>query len=477
MNIRDVISAIKLNKPTVKMGDNTEQLLEAISTSNLSQIASHIRKNPHSNLRHQRVANAFFENFTPELGALFLKELSFSIVEKSMDIGINIPSSFWMWLAQQKRSEVSAEVFHWSISALVSTDTSEFEQNHAHQFRHAYIQHNPESKTQIADIAFPRLNEPCVFQWRTDDWAVLKSITHKKFSTHFFNNCSPEVMMTIDDPHGLLALQTSFDNLPIFESAFNAFFKSNTTDYNNVCLQFTSPEGFQKSPGFLSLDKKIQKEILEDIKIDFEGSDEEDEECEVSVGHYKQILNYTPQELFLKRFNESNERLMKKVHIGGEKTMQKLFDRKCSLSSLHALVAQSPHILLKMNKNMEADIAQCFDDGMVLMGFFNNISGKTFGKILHRFPNLVNWRDEKGNSLGHWCAVFNAIENDWFNALVQHPRLLEYNNIGHTIRDIMQKDIDRDLLSNTDEVAQLEKIILMREIGGIQVQAPSKRKI
>lgn len=475
MNIRDVVAACKLTKPTLKFSDDVEPLLLAMAAADLPQVALNIKNNPRSFLRHQRVVNAFFENFTPELGALFLKQLSFSIIEKSVDMGRNIPRSFWEWLPQQKHKELLNDLSQWSCYTLVSKNKSAFEQECAHQFRHAYIQKSSEAKTSIVNIAIPHLNAGCVLRWTPDDWGVLKPITTQQFLTHFSNISDPDRMMAIDDPNDLLALQTSFDNLPNFEMAFNAFFAPHKSDYEYVCLQLASPEGFKKSTAFRSLDKATQKNFLNSLKADFEA--DAFDEFGVSIGHYKHILDYTSEELFLKRFNEPNETLMKKMHIGSNQTMQNLFAKKLSLSSLHALVTHSPHILLKMNKNMAESISQCFSDGWVLMGFFNNIDGKTFEKILHRLPNLVHWRDEKGNSLGHWAAVFNAIEGDWFNAVVNNPSLLEYNHIGQSIRDIMQQDIDRDLLSNTDEVAQLDKVILTREIGNLNTRTSVKRKI
>lgn len=478
MNTRDVIASCKLKKAPTKVVGDIEPLLVAMSTSDLPQVASYIKNNTTRSLKNQRIANAFFENFTPELGKLFLTELSLVVIEKSIDTGTDIPPSFWTWLAQQKSPDLIKDVFAWSLYAMVSQEKSEFEQNHAHQFRHAHIQHAREAKTQLISALIPRLNETCVFQWSSEDWGILKMLTEKQFASHFINYCNPGRMMAMETPQGLLALQTSFDNLPAFESAFNKFFTRNRTDYDHVCLQLTSPEGFQHSAGFLSLPATVQKEFLADLQMDFEGNEEDDEECCVLVGRYKHILNYTSDELFLKRFNDANENLIKKMHIGNEYAMSNLFDKKFALSSLHAVAEQSPHILLKLDKKMGEEIAHCLNDGMVLMEFFDNISSNTFGKILHRFPNLVHWRDEKGNSLGHWSAVFKAIEDDWFDVIVAHPSLLEHNHIGQSIRDIMQHDIDGGLLSNTDEVAQLDKIILMREMGNaLHTDVSSKRKI
>lgn len=478
MNIRDLIASYKLTPPVFAQVDNTDLLLAAIKESDLPKIVAYLKTHPQdSNLRQQRIGTAFFEHFTSEMGALFLSELSFEVIKQHVDNDCDIPSSFWLWFAQQKYTSAVKATFQWSVGVLGSSNTAALAKKHAHQFRHACLQNTREAQTDFINLAVDYLNEASVLQWSCEDWNALQLVTVKQFSQHFVHRADPESMLDINDSVQLLALQTSFDNLPNFEQAFNAFFAQHQKDYELICSQLSNPNGLKYSVGFQKLSAPIQKQLLNNLNLDFDDS------YGVLTGKYKHILGYTSDELFLKRFNESsndlmsNDDLMSLIHLVHKNAMWNLFGRQYALSPLHVLVSAAPKLLLKMNKNMGEKIAQCFNDGRVLTQFFETVETKDFQKILKRFPDLLDWRDEKGNSLGHWSAVFNTIERDLFDVVVNNPCFLEPNHIGCRIRDIMQHDIDSERCDNTDEVAQLDKIILTRELGTVETKSSSKRKL
>lgn len=474
MNIRDVISSCKLSQPAPTEAENIDLLVAAIEDTDLPKIVAYLKKYPrYSDLKHVRVARAFFEHFTAQLGEMFFSELSFDVIKQHMDNECNIPSSFWLWFSQQKYNDAVRSTFRWSVEVLSSSHTVEHEKTYAHQFRHICLQNIPKAQTDFIDLALGYLNGPSVLQWREEDWKALQSVTVEKFSKHFVDEFDPERMLDVNYGVSLLALQTSFDNLPNFEHAFNSFFAQHQKDYDLICAQLNHPQGIKHSPGFKKLSQTIQKQFLNDLKVDF---DDNEDGYGVLAGEYKHILGYTPDELFLKRFNESNENLMLQMNIVHKNAMFNLFSNQYALSSLHALVSHSPHLLLKMNKNIGDKIAQCLNDGKTLTQFFE-VSASDFRKILKRFPILLDWRDEKGNSLGHWSAVFNAIEDEWFDVVVNNPQLLERNHMGHTVRDIIQHDIDNDRCDSTDELAQIDKIILTRELGAVEPKSSSRRKL
>lgn len=474
MNIRDIIDSCTLKKPPTFV-DNIEPLLAGIETANLEKIAVHLKKHPeHFNLRQTQIRSAFFKYFTAELGLLFFKKLSFEDIEKQVNTGGDIPSSFWMWLAEQKYTGVVRDTFQWSVEMLTSADKMGSEKTYAHQFRHACLQKIPNAQTWFLETILSYLNSGCVFQWSSEDWGALQSITSNQFLQCLVNGHDPEVMLDINDSVDLLALRTSFDNLPNLEQAFNIFFAQNNKDYQLLCVQLSSPDGLEKSKGFQKLSTATQKDLLNDIKHDF---DQDNNGSAVLAGEYKHLLGYTPCELFLKRFNDPNDDLMARIHLVHNTAMSNLFGNQAALSPLHALVTHSPKLLLAMDKTMGQKIAQCFNDGRVLTGFFNSVEPEDYRKILKRFPILVDWRDEKGNSLGHWSAVFHNIVGDFFEAAINNPQLLEHNHIGCSIRDIIQNDINCERSHNTNEVAQLDHIILTRAMGSTTPRISSKRKL
>ena len=472
MNIQNVLNSIKLSSKTPQSVD-VQSLISAIETGDYNSVQQFITSNPQKHFLRPSVLRCLFNHFTPELGQLFLSEPFFQMVVNTVENEVDVPEIFWKWAVQQNNHVLD----NWVQTVWTSDHPIDsFVRKNARVYLAARLDHSPDKISDFIDRIQQFVQRSCVLQWNQNDRNIIRTRTSAQWQQRFADSLSINSMIRFEKDPQLTYIQRSLSQLPELEQAVDEYYRIVQQKYKAAVAHFSSPLGLRKSPGLSALSKTLQKEFLHDLSFDYNNDD-----SPILVSKYKHLLGYSDEELFLLRFGEMSGEILSTIDkkTSSAYNMYRNFGHKTYLSPLHALLINSPQIVATMDKTMGPAIAQCFNDGAVLHSVFENIDTKIFNKILKKFPEVAQWRDAKGNSLGHWFAIYRLIEDECLDVLVKHPILLQKNSLGYGVKDIMRWDIDRGASDNEDCIAALEKIELISVLkaDGCEGKILTKRKM
>lgn len=104
-----------------------------------------------------------------------------------------------------------------------------------------------------------------------------------------------------------------------------------------------------------------------------------------------------------------------------------------------------------------------------------------YQSLITLFPDLKNWRDAYGNSLGHWIASSRDAHS--FIEILKDPAWLKPNAMGYYVRDILCSRVPDETIREYDQyvsevLAQQEKQAIEKSLNMVRsVSQPRRSKI
>lgn len=273
-------------------------------------------------------------------------------------------------------------------------------------------------------------------------------------------------------PEKLKNLNSIFQHLPECAAAFTQQYTHINTQYQEIVHSFSSPAGIQGSVAYNRL-SEIGKE-------DFVSYLEEQYGDPGISNHmaptYKHLLGMNEEDFFLRRFERFDYDSLSQEIMKTNPNFNSIFHNQCALSALHALF-ENPETILTLDPKLGPQLAECLNDGVVMdQWLFHGDTANTIGETFKRFPDIVQWKDNKGNNIAHWYSVNQVFDENLLAVFCKHPSLMEPNHAGHTFRSILQHDVDNGMTDGEVLIA-LDRHILNSHISPFAVGAEKKRKM
>ncbi len=430
--------------------DFYEGLRTALQTKNPQAVSDYLAKIPRVEHHDPKIVGCFLENFsTQTMGVLFdasLRAQDFFVILSATAVA---SETVWNWLVDEQELPVNYLIGH-AVGQLKDSHLTQQQQQSLVNFFTASSKHI-EAREFLSEIV-PALKTRCVEDWEECVWEHLRTFTHQDWSDALNTLDMDDALLTNPD-YSYTHLTKSLQQITKLQESFDQYFEDLNKQYLEFVENFSSPKGMEHSRGFKQLPHSVKKAFRNEISYLYDKDD-----GVLLVGKYKHILGYTNDELFLKTFgfNELNV-------VSDTPELKFLLNGLKPLHPLH-IILQIPKGFLNFDENATHLIAQYLDHPLILQNVFDHMVPSQFLRILEQHPQLVQWKDAKGNSLGHWCVVNIPFNEDWANAMAQHPALLEPNDGGFTLRDIVVIDIE---LGNVEEkdLAALDHILISQAVS------------
>lgn len=307
--------------------------------------------------------------------------------------------------------------------------------------------------------------------WSAREWDYLATISQQQWSEALSEGETRDEILR-KQPDKLQNLHYIFAQLPAMAAALNEHYTDIHAQYQTIVQSFSSVKGLKGSVAYKNLSANKKKSFLEYLDETYG-----DDSCSdnITVG-YKHLLNMTEEDFFLRRFErfdyENLYQELKKAHPGFEE----IFFSQLALSPFHVLM-ENPDVALTLDQKFGPEMAECLNDARVLQQLlYHDDIGKNLAGLFERFPEIVHWKDTKGNTLAHWYAVYQICDDNMINVFCSYPALLESNHAGFTVRDILQQDIEEGLL-DADVLVGLDHHILTSHVANIKSKTSTQRKM
>lgn len=451
MSILDVLNSVVMAYPTPSepIHKQYKLLFDAVERQDLVAIEKELNNASFDIQASAEVFNHFLHHFSSKsMDLLFYCNMNYSYFE-FQSRGTVLPPVFWTWFFDPSYQRHFGDALEAARSTLSSKtlDTTSTEYLSCLNMLEAYLRIHPDASFLLKESDLTRsFNQPCVEQWDQRMWGILNHCTVEQWSQ----------FLDIQTPHSLLQqqnqnlkyLQVTLQQLVNFQTAIDNHYENNRHNHQMFLDAYYSPEGLQCSKGFQQLSDTRQQQLLKEFQRRYvDGRDRE------LISIYQHVLGFTPEELFLARFGSLyiNADDLPWPHTS-DKALHPMQDL---LSTFYGVLAVGPE---------SSDcIVEHLDNSLVLENVFEDITPSDFLNILQIHPQLAHWKDSKGNSLAHWCAVNVRLTTQWVEAFIQHPSLLEANNVGHTVRGILMEDWNAGDLAD-GALEMLDHYLLTQEI-------------
>lgn len=440
-----------------------EGLADALKSKNLEAVADHLARIPSHEHRQPSIVAQFLANFsTDTIGMLFGTDTSTYDFVAIFDAPEVATEEVWTWLIEERDLQAQ-NVLNQAITRLETHTQIEQQQQSIVNFFKAASPHITPDEF-LSEIA-PLLNKQYVQVWAPCVWGHLRTFGENEWRKLLTHSIRLDELLTIEPPASYAYFTKSLQEIPHLRASFDQYFNDLTQQHLEFVQNFSSPQGIKKSKGFQQLSRVEQKRLREEISEIYEPDNG------LGIALYKDVLGYSNEDLFLKNFgfdefsNAYRSPLLRILSNGLE-----------AFHPLH-IILQKPEGLLSFNSTATPLIVEQLDHPLVLENIFNQMGHDTFSQILKQHPQLVHWKDSKGNSLGHWCMTRVTLTPNWAKVLTEHPTLLEPNHKGFTLRDVILVDLEEGYVDESDLVA-LDHILISQAVSqATPVKATRQKKM
>lgn len=442
--------------------DFYDGLVAGLQTKNPQAVTDYLSKIPRVEHHDPKIIGCFLSNFSAQtMAVLFDKPIGardFFVILSATAVA---SEDVWSWLVDERELPVNYLIGH-AVGRLKDSHLTQQQQQSLVNFFTASSKHI-ETREFLSEIA-PALKTRCVEDWEECVWKHLRTFTHQDWK-ELLNTLDVDDALLSNPDHSYTHLTKSLQQITNLHESFDQYFEDLNKQYLEFVENFSSPKGMEQSWGFKQLPRALQNAFRGEISYLYDKDD-----GALLLGKYKHILGYTNDELFLKTFgfNELNV-------VSDSPVLKFLLNGLKPLHPLH-IILQTPKGFLNFDENATHLIAQHLDHPLILQNVFDHMEPSEFLNILEQHPKLVQWKDAKGNSLGHWCVVNVPFNEDWANAMAQHPTLLEPNYAGFTLRDIVLIDIELENVEEKD-LAALDHILISQAVSHSTASPSRMRKI
>ena len=303
--------------------------------------------------------------------------------------------------------------------------------------------------------------------WRTKNaqWAP---VFEQKFSMRYFQHGSKS--FNAEKMHGLHQLMNEFPFLkPAFEQAMSQLAEKHAERQAWV-ERFL---GDAQDPKDTLFYKEVQKVVITSkgqlSYYSHAGRTDQLLSSAFSVpSHYQKFMNVV---------GWNNVELSRFMDMGGFRHNFSEYQRKDGtqspvtalpsyepLSFLHLLVAVGSPVLtvLANDEHAHASILNCLSDEDTAHLFTKNVAVQDLANLIKKMPQLVDWRDKYGNTLGHLvCVVQSEVTKTGAQALLRaaHSWFGTENSNGMTLRDVYEKMGAADTT-----VTEIDKMMMKKEL-------------
>lgn len=437
-----------------------EGLMDALVANNPQAVGDYLKQIPRGEHHDPQLVGWFLTHFSPQtMGMLFNEIIGVREFFAILNANQVVSEAVWRWLIDERELSVNFFVDQATQKLTDSNLADQQQQSLVH-----FLTATHSEPSEIADVIAPKLAGSCVDHWAECVWSYLRTFSHEIWKQSLENLDMHHFLQT-NRYFPYANLTKSLQNIPNFQDSFDQHFENLHQQYLEFVKMFSSPKGFKYSSGFKSLPRALQK------RLDYESTRLYDPEDGVLIGKYKDILGYTDDELFLKNFGF--EEL--DFEYEDEDPALKFLSRLQPIHPLH-IILQRFEGFLQFDSNATDLIARHLDHPLILQNVFDYMNPSDLSHVLQQHPQLEQWRDEKGNSLGHWCAANTPFNQEWAQIMIKYPALLEPNEKGFTLREIVRRDIELENVEEED-LAALDHILISQAVSDLSASKNRARKI
>jgi len=469
MNINDILHSF--HAPSVQ-SPLLDDVLHAICSNNIPGLKILLASEPEL-IEQPDFLQGFVENFTPEL-ADTLEQHGFdymnllSIAQKK-----EIAPHIWSRFLYNKNCNTEG-VFKWALDGWYPSATVAYQTNASRALSMCFQKNSNRQTTFLQHVVslFPRLeiSDRGDSVWNTTQWELLKQFSKEQWRACFSRESNDvyvaDTMMCSSSFNTLGNLYEIFQRLPECMTGLQQHYEA--VDFTLSDLkQWATGEGLKVSPMYKNIPNAYQQDFFHDLEeIYVDGN------SNIGVEHQR-LMGLSSVDLFLRRFvrfeNEDLAYFLTKTYPNFEM----VFSHRSHLSVLHAL-GEEPKSLLKLDKKHGDDLARCLDDSVFFEQLFQ-ADIDLLDQIFKRFPQMVQWTDDKGNSLAHWYVVNRILDEESAKLFHDHNLLSKPNHRGFVVRDIVVKDVEEYVL-DPHILSVLDRYVLMSQVGEKE-NTPVKRKM
>ena len=470
MNINNLLHSFYTPPLKSPLLDNA---LHAICTNNMERVGSLLTTEP-ALISQPDFLKGFAEHFTIELADTLeqhgLDYMHLLPIAQKTDIS----SQIWSRFLHDQTCNTEG-VLKWALDSWYPSASTVYQTNASCALCLCFTKAPKHQKLFLQHVVslFPRwgVSDRGEYNlWNDAQWELLKG-----FSVDQWTECFAQVVndvYTADtivcSPHSntLGNLYEIFQRLPECAAGLQQHYDTVHFTLSDL-KQWAAGDGLQASPMYKKLPNGYQRDFFHDLEEIYVGGN-----SNIGVEHQR-LMGLSAVDLFLRRFVRfENDDLMHYL-ANTYSNFEMVFSDHCHLSVLHAL-AGKPKDLLKLDETYGDDLARCLEDGV----FFEQLCGTDIAlldQILTRFPQIVQWTDDKGNSLAHWYAVHRIIDEESIKLFYDHGLLSQPNHFGFVVRDIVVKDIEEQI-ADPHILSVLDRHVFMAHVG--ESASPShKRKM
>lgn len=441
-------------------------LFDAVERHDLVAIKQELQDAPYYIQVNIDVFHHFLQHFNPKsMTVLFDCNFDYNHFEAIFSSNAVVPPVFWQWFNTYSEDARYAAL-DMALTTLGSStlDTTSAGYQSCLNMLEAHIQITDASFL-LKEFHLTRgFNQSWVLNWDQRMWDLFAHCTVDQWSD-FLHNRRPAEFLKEQNPENLKFFQVTLQNVTNFKTAFDNHYHNMAHVHQTFLDNYSCPEGIEQSKGFQHLSACHQQQLIKEIEHHYISVRDR-----THTAMYQHVLGYTPEELFLGRFgfhrtSIDDPSLSYLAYPHSEKSTHPMQDL---LSSFHGLRAIGPE--------GGSFILQHLDNAVVLENMFDDIAPLEFSELLSKHPILSDWKDCKGNSLAHWCAVNGRTTREMAEVFVQHPPLLEPNCIGCTVCDILMVDLGSGHGLDNDVLPVLQNYYLSKEVAG-DVKPQRNRKM
>lgn len=469
MNINDILHSF--HAPCVQ-SPLLDDVLRAMSSNDIPSLKILLTSDPEL-IAQPDFLQSFVEHFTPELANTLeqhgLDYMNLLSIAQKTEIGSHI----WSRFLCNKNCNTEG-VFKWALDGWYPSATPVYQTNASRALSMCFQKNSNRQATFLQHVVllFPRLeiSDRGDSVWNTTQWELLKGFSIEQWRACFSQQSNDvyvaDTMMCSSSFNTLSNLYEIFQRLPECMAGLQQHYDA--VDFTLSDLkQWATGEGLKSSPMYKNLPNAYQQDFFHDLEeIYLDGN------SNIGVEHQR-LMGLSAVDLFLRRFvrfeNEDLAHFLTKTYPNFEM----VFSHQSHLSVLHAL-SEEPKNLLKLDKTYGDDLAKCLDDSV----FFEQLCEADIDlldQIFTRFPQIVQWTDDKGNSWAHWYVVNRILDEKSAKLFHDHNLLSKPNHLGFVVRDIVVKDVEEYAL-DPHILSVLDRYVLMSHVDE-GANTPVKRKI
>lgn len=441
-----------------------EGLMDALAANNQQAVGDYLKQIPREEHHDPKLVGWFLAHFSPQtMGILFNEVIGVGEFFEILNANEVVSEAVWRWLIDERQLSVDFFVDQ-AIQKLTDSNLADQQQQSLVHFLTA----THSGPIYIADVIAPKLAGSCVDHWAECVWSYLRTFPHESWKQSLENLDMHHFLQT-NRYSPYTNLTKSLQNIPNFQNSFDQHFENLHQQYLEFVKTFSSAKGLKHSPGFKKLPRALQN------RLDYEKTRLYDPEDGVLIGKYKDILGYTNDELFLKNFGFEDLDFEYEAEDEDEAPALKFLSRLRPIHPLH-IILQKFEGFLQFDSNATGLIAQHLNHPLILQNVFDYMRPSHLSDILQQHPQLAQWKDDKGNSLGHWCAANTPFNQEWAQIMIEYPALLEPNEKGFTLREIVRRDIELENVEEED-LAALDHILISQAVSDLSAPKNRVRKI